>query len=223
MGQSEWTPHFQPVPIPVADLPSGIRELSTLSDHTCALTRDGKTFCWGMNARGQLGDGTDFPHLAPVEVLGLDSDAVSVAAGRSHSCAATGDGAVWCWGDNSYGQLGDGTRQSSLLPVRVAQGSDIAVRVVTGFYHTCYQTKSGKVKCWGLNAAGMLGNGSSANSSNPVEVKLAEAASFIEAGDEHTCAITVDGSIYCWGSNFDGQLGNNKAPDGSVPVEVLWN
>ena len=214
---------FVRYPVPVDGLPSEIRTLSTISDHTCGLTRGGGAVCWGLNDRGQLGDGSGLPRRDPVPVAGLGSGVISVAAGYLHSCAVTAGGKVKYWGDNSYGQLGDGTHQPSRTPVDVLQGGDKAVRVVTGFYHSCYQTESGKVKCWGLNTEGQLGDQSFSASSKPVEVKALEDVLFLDAGDNHSCAILADNSIRCWGSNISGQLGNNGTASSSVPVIVIMN
>lgn len=205
----------------VKGLSSGVRELSSISDHTCALTRAGGVVCWGLNEDGQLGDGTKQYRPEAVPVSGLESGVMSVAAGHSHSCAVTLDGKVKCWGANAYGTLGDGAWYSSFLPVDVLQGDDKAVRVVAGFYHACYLTDTGKVKCWGLGNQGQLGNGSFSQKDIPLEVWLSEKVLFLEAGDTHTCAITVGGSIVCWGSNFNGQLGNGETTSSNVPVEVI--
>ena len=223
MGVVSSGPWYVTKPIFVMGMVSGVRVLSTLSDHTCAVTREGAAVCWGHNGSGQLGDGSYMPRRELVPVTGLESGVISVAAGSNHSCAVLLNGAVKCWGGNSYGDLGNDSIESSLSPVNVLMGGDKAVRVVTGFYHTCYQTDSGKVKCWGLNIDGQLGDGTFSNSYKPVEVKLPEKVLFLEAGDSHTCAITVGGSIVCWGANIMGQLGNGEKTSSNVPVYVIWN
>jgi alpha-tubulin suppressor-like RCC1 family protein len=210
-------------PVAVAGFGSGVRQIATIFDHTCALTGEGGVVCWGFNERGQLGDGTALPQQEPVRVAGLEGGVISVAAGGYHSCAVTSAGAVKCWGDNSYGQLGDGTDTSSFLLVNVIQGADKAVRVVAGFYHTCYLTDTGIVKCWGLNTDGQLGEGTNTISRSPVQVRGLGKVLFLEAGESHTCAMLDVGVIKCWGRNSHGQLGNgNMGGSSNTPVDVLW-
>ncbi len=215
--------YFQPTAFRVPGLPAGIRMLSTISDHTCALTRLGGAVCWGLNEHAQLGDGSTAPREEPVMVPGFAGGVISIAAGQAHSCAVTTGGAVYCWGDNSYGQLGDGSGgRYSFTPVKVAQGEDKAVQVIAGFYHTCYLTDKGKVKCWGLNDEGQLGNGTTANSPTPTAILLVT-VTFLEAGDAHTCAMEKKDSYFCWGRNLEGQLGNAQDASSSYPVHVFWN
>jgi alpha-tubulin suppressor-like RCC1 family protein len=222
LGMAVWGSTYNLTPVLVKELPSGIRALSTISDHTCGLTREGGAVCWGLNESGQLGDGSNISRNEPVPVSGLGSGVISIAAGRSHSCAVTLDGTVKCWGENSYGQLGDGTHQPSFLPINVSQGEDKAVRVIAGFYHTCYQTGSGKVKCWGLNSEGQLGDGTFTTSVKPMEVLLPGKVVFLEAGDLHTCAKMADASFMCWGDNTYGQLGIATTASSNVPL-LVWH
>ena len=102
-----WGTGYGATATPVPDL-TNVRAIAGGSFHHCALTDAGAVKCWGFNLRGQLGDGSTRIALTPVDVIGLDSGVVAIAAGAGHSCALTHRGVVQCWGDNVYGQLGRG-------------------------------------------------------------------------------------------------------------------
>ena len=134
--------------------------------HACALLTDGGVKCWGANNNGQLGDGTTTPSATPVSVAALGGEAIAVAAGSEHTCAVLENGGVQCWGSNGDGQLGDGTREQSSVPVDVSDLADAAVAITAGGAygsgvgaHTCALLANGGVQCWGSNEAGQLGNG----------------------------------------------------------------
>ena len=180
--------------------------------HTCALSSAGAVQCWGENAHGELGTGTTTNSSTPVAVSGLASGVVAVATGRSHTCALTSAGALQCWGDNQFGQLGDGRQDTiSRMPVAVSRLSGRVVAVAAGAYHTCALSSAGAVQCWGENAHGELGTGTTTNSSTPVAVSgLSSGVVAIATGKSHTCALTGAGALQCWGDNQFGQLGDGR-------------
>ena len=207
-----------------------ITAISAGAHHTCAVA-DGKAFCWGSNGHGQLGNNTTTNSRVPVAVSTsgpLSNRTVThIASGRYHTCAVA-DGQAFCWGDNSNGQLGNGTTTESWVPVVVKATGPLAGATVTditaGGRHSC-AVADGQAFCWGWNGYGQLGNNTTTNSSLPVAVRntsgpLAGATvTGISAGVNHSCAV-ADGQASCWGWNGTGQLGNNTATDAWAPVAV---
>jgi alpha-tubulin suppressor-like RCC1 family protein len=128
----------------------------------------------------------------------------AVSAGFGHTCGLTGTGAAYCWGDNSDGQLGDGSRTPSLSPVLVSGGLSFS-GLATGGVHTCALTGSGAPYCWGQNDYGQLGVGSTRSSSTPIAVRGSLRFRTLSSGGQHTCGLTNEESVYCWGLNDDGQ------------------
>ena len=145
-------------------------------------------------------------------------NAVAISAGGEHSCALLVNGIVECWGDNSNGELGNGTNNSSFTPIIVKGigGSSrlVGVRAITiGDDHPCALLSNGTVDCWGDNGNGELGNGTTRSSFTPVAVKgvggvpRLTGVRAISAGGDHTCAALASGAVDCWGYNSSGQLG----------------
>ena len=133
-----------PTPVPVAGVSDAV-QLDLGYQFACALRATGQVVCWGNNSSGQLGDGTSGTERhAPTLVLGL-SDAVQVAAGNQHACAVRATGGVVCWGNNSYGELGDGTFDLRSTPVAVAGLADVA-QIAVGNSNSCARLRSGGVR-----------------------------------------------------------------------------
>lgn len=206
-------------PVDVAGLDSGVLALTANEYHACVLTNAGGVKCWGWNRNGQLGNnagGNERVYSAtPVDVVGLTSGVRAISAGGGHTCALMVEGTVKCWGDNSLGQLGDGSKESHLTPVDVVGLPDDIQAISTGHSHTCALTSSGGVKCWGNNAQGQVGDNTGMRRSTPVDVVgLSSGVQAITAGSVHTCALTTDGGVKCWGSNGKGQLGDGTGGQG---------
>lgn len=219
---------------PTQPTPVGMATISVGGNHTCANSSDYAVYCWGDNSFGQLGIGNTTSASAPgLWVPGLDDGvdgAFPAFAGARHSCArgyALGSRGYFllCWGDNSSGQLGNGTTANSTLPSRVASAAngDVidSLFVSPGGSHTC-GFSGNRAYCWGANGAGQLGNGMTLNSAAPVAVggDLSFNMTTLSAGAEHTCGVTTAGAAYCWGSNTAGQLGDGKTLSSAVPVAV---
>jgi alpha-tubulin suppressor-like RCC1 family protein len=148
---------------------SAVTQISANGDYSCALRSNGRAFCWGRNNAGQLGDGSITDRHLPVRVRNLQG-AIQVEAGwAGHSCALRSTGRIFCWGNNFYGQLGDGTRVNTRAPVRVAQLRDM-VQVAVGRFHSCGLDRDGVTFCWGSNDFGELGDGTNERRLTPVRV-----------------------------------------------------
>jgi signal peptidase I len=215
---------------------TGITALGLGTEHACAVNGSGAVFCWGNGADGRRGDGTTGNSSTPVQVVGVGgsgtlSGIAGVVAGESHTCARTTGGAVYCWGRNDRGQLGDGTTTSSSSPVQVkgVGGSGTlsgVMALAAGKKFVCAVRTDGTVVCWGENNEEQLGDGTSTNRSTPVQVIGVGGAGTLTgavaaaAGESHVCARRTDGSAVCWGRNDKGQLGDGTTSDSTSPVVV---
>jgi len=198
--------------------------------HACVLIAGGPIKCWGRNNHKQLGDGSSVTHASsPVQVLNI-ADATAIYAGDNHSCALVSGGAVKCWGDNYYGQLGDNSLNDASSPV-TAMGISGATAITAGGGHSCALLDGGTMKCWGYNNYGQLGIGSNSSPiKTPVAVQQLSDAVMINAGGNGTCAVIANGDIKCWGWNNYGTLGIgnntgqencNSNPCSTLPVKVI--
>ena len=194
------------------------------SDHVCAIFDDSSMNCWGSNQQGQIGDGTDTDRMTMTEVdLGTGRKAVSISTGDSHTCATLDDATLKCWGDNSKGQLGDGTTLDRLAPVPVPglSGASAPVQISAGSGHTCAVISGASLMCWGDNSNGQLGDGTTLDRLAPVAVPGLSSVVAVSAGSQHTCAIdSSDLKVRCWGSNSLGQLGDGTQIDSASPVTL---
>lgn len=187
--------------------------------HTCSLTSTGNAYCWGLNLEGELGSGAFSPSSAvPVLVSGTTAFA-SLYPGGKHTCALTQAGAAWCWGGNSFGQLGRGDNLDSDVPGPVS-GQLTFTALTGGFSFACGLVANGDAYCWGSNAQGELGDGTNTARNTPVLVSGGKTFVALSARGSHACGITATGVTVCWGRNSHGELGDGTKTNRSTPVVV---
>ena len=202
-------------------------------EHTCAILDDGSVKCWGLNDRGQLGVGdstnrgttaASMGDALPTVGLGTGRTAVDIASGDDHTCVILDNATVKCWGDGTFGRLGQGNSNhvgdtagevASLLPVSLNTTLP-PVSIVAGSSSNCVKFATGLVKCWGYNNTGQLGIGSTTTigdgsgemaSLAAVDLGTGETAVSITAAGASYCAVLQDSAVKCWGLNSSGQLG----------------
>lgn len=196
--------------------------ITTGTDHACAVDDAGKAFCWGANARGQLGTGNLNPSPTALAVQGLPASVVSIAGGDLSTCALLADQTVWCWGDNTAGELGSGTADGMTHPAPAKVTSLSGVTQMSGGKSTyCALLADATARCWGGNSYGEIGNGTSgAYLATPTSPTGLTSVKQIAAGYAHTCAIRTDGTGRCWGYNAGGILGDGTTNPSLTPVVV---
>lgn len=203
-------------------------DISAGYQHACALTTDGKIFCWGDNVHSQLGadtpDFTRVPRLVQWPFASaIPTTFQQLSAGGDHTCALAA-GKVYCWGGGAGGQLGNGMNPiSSSVPMSVSLPRKVT-QVSAGWLHTCALTDAGEVYCWGVNNHGQLGDGTKTIRNSPVKIDSTLAFVSISAGmGFHTCGVAKNGQAYCWGFNDRGQMGNGTVggEDSLVPSAVV--
>jgi alpha-tubulin suppressor-like RCC1 family protein len=200
------------------------RQLSLNNGHTCGVTTDDTAWCWGD---GVLGDGTFDQSSTPIAVTGGLHVAQVTSGGPN--CLLTTDGQAYCWGFNWEGELGDGTTEPvDLSPVAVA-GNRRYTQLHAGFTHACALAASGAAFCWGQNAYGELGTGTSTGpqdcsgvpcSRAPVRAARGHTFVQVKVGSEHTCGLDADHRFWCWGNNEFGQLGDGTTTERHTPSRV---
>jgi serine/threonine-protein kinase len=216
VGDGTTSARLAPVDIPGAQ---GALSIALGQDHACALFGDGTVRCWGRNFDGELGTSDRIDKPTPTQVVGLES-AVGLALGGHFSCALLRDGAVWCWGSNSDGQLGDGTGVASRDKAGPVSGLEGVRQISAGWHHACARSKAVGVRCWGDNAFGQLGDGTTTDRPTPVPVPGSYTQ--IAAGRMHTCGLRKEGGVACWGRNDEGQLGDATRQNKLEPTTVMF-
>ncbi len=207
------------VPVTVSSL-SNVVAIGAGANTTCAVVVGGTVECWGDNTSGKLGNGSStlFSNV-PSPVSGLTGVA-GVAVGRRHACANTSAGALWCWGDESIGELGNGVATAGAFSnVPVAVTLPLVSQVSAGSDYTCAALVLGGLNCWGRNDLGQLGIGTTTSASTPVAPNLTGVEQ-VAAGDGHACALTNVSTVRCWGWNGSGQVGNGTNTNELTSVEV---
>jgi len=226
------------VPTTIPALATGVVDIATNYQTSCAAMSNGSVKCWGDNRFGAVGDGTETDRATPVDVSGL-TGVKSISAGADFMCAAMTAGGAKCWGRNEYRQLGAMTPDPSnsnsflpsLVPIDVAGLAGTVKSVHGGFEHACAIMMTGTLKCWGKNVWGQLGNGLGDGLSLPrnfgdaiPDVMSLAGVVDVAPSVQHTVAVLSTGAVKAWGKQENGNLGNGEdstfAPDVTSPADV---
>lgn len=189
--------------------------------HTCGVRAPGTMWCWGRNTQLELGtDPTTQQIRTPTQTDSSVNWTSSLDVGQDSSCAIRADGTLWCWGDNSFGQLG-ATPDASFVaaPRQVGTETDWTSVSVDAF-SGCGVRAGGSLWCWGRNAEGQLGTGDTDDRYVPTEIGAGSTWSGLSVGRFHACAVQTSGLVACMGENSDGQLGLGDTARRNVPTSV---
>lgn len=204
----------------------GVDEVSVGTDHSCAIADDGTLWCWGANDRGQLGVGDTVDRAEATQVAGEWADWTAVEVGAAHTCGLRGASTLYCWGDGTFGQLGNGTSGAAALassPSLLAGSGWTAVSA--GAQHTC-ALRAGEMFCWGLTSYGRLGVPVLRAIEPAPDRAVQGGASWVsvDVGTTHSCGIRAgagtERTLWCWGEGFAGQLGRGSTLSSETPVVV---
>jgi alpha-tubulin suppressor-like RCC1 family protein len=236
LGNGTTTDSWTPVQVLTSSGLTNASEIGAGFAHSLAVQGSGASataYAWGYNVYGQLGNNTTTNSSTPVQVkdapgTGYLTNVKTVTGGYYHSLALLNDGTVWAWGYNGYGQLGNGNTTTSYLPVQVkdAAGTGVLTGIVwiaAGGYHSMAVKNDGTVWTWGYNNLGQLGNGTTTNSSLPVQVSTSTGltnAVECAASLYHSVARTGGGAVFDWGNNGNGQIGDGTTSSRTTPYQT---
>jgi alpha-tubulin suppressor-like RCC1 family protein len=194
-------------------------KVSAGASHIAAVTTNGSLFTWGVNINGQLGDGTIISKSTPVQTIVTAPNIFNkIGVGGTHVVSIDTVGALWVWGDNQFGQLGDGTTINKSSPVKIGTSSWSIANA--GSYSTAAIDINGRLYTWGYNATGgQLGSGTTINRSAPLQIGTSSWTA-INVGYFNMIGITLGGALYTWGRGSGGELGDGTTIDKSAPVKI---
>ena len=228
-GSTSGSPVLAPALVSGGAIPAGttITQIAAGAIDTLALSSTGQLYAWGFDANGELGNGSTSSSPVPVPVsVPIGTTFTQIAAGGYHGLALSSTGQLYAWGDNEFGELGDGTQNASLVPVAVSPGTEFT-QIAAGEAHSLALSSSGRLYAWGDNNDGQVGNGSTSGSPVLAPALVSGGAipegttiTQIAAGQDVSLALSSTGQLYAWGDDGDGELGNNSATSSPVPVAV---
>jgi len=200
-----------------------LKQISSGENHACGVANDGSLWCWGKNLYGQLGDNSNVDKDVATQENSHSLNWKQVSAGGDHTCGVKISGQLFCWGNGSYGQLGNAAGTFiQMTPVRENSQATNWKQVSGGYDHTCAVKTNGTLYCWGYNLDGELGDSTLANKNTPTQAGTDTNWSQVAASYYHTCAVKTNGTLYCWGSNSKGVLGLGSSANSwySSPQQV---
>jgi alpha-tubulin suppressor-like RCC1 family protein len=200
---------------------SGVTQIALGSGFGCALKSTGIVVCWGNGTSGETGSESDTEWREALEWLPVyNLTGVSqITAGHKHACGLKTNGTIWCWGLNTWGNLGNGNTTNQKYRVAAASGITTATQIMASESATCALLSDQTVRCWGEGIA--LGYGSTSNSLTPVQpTGLTGVTKLLDANGDTMCAIKTDTTLWCWGKNNNGQLGIGNTTNQLTPVQV---
>lgn len=198
------------------------KEASAGGFFSLALLEDGSLWAMGSNGVGQLGNGDTNNSQTPIRITNSENTKFKkISAGMAHSLAIDENGALWAWGLNDNGQLGNGTTTNSLTPVKIMSGTSFK-EISAGGNYSLALTEDGTLYAWGANDNGQLGNGTTSSSQTPtvasnIKFKKIEAS----IGEGYSLAIGEDNKLYVWGVNTYGQLGTGNTTSLQTPTNIM--
>jgi alpha-tubulin suppressor-like RCC1 family protein len=207
-------------PTTPSGLGSGVAAIAAGGYQSCALKTDGSVVCWGDIFFSSQSDNALPPTFLPVAMTEIGNDVTTLSVGGFHACFLKKDGSTWCWGANTYGQLGDDSKTNSRSPVAVSGLTSGVAAISAGPNHTCAIKRDGSTWCWGLNQLGQVGSTSLIQTVPSAVAGLDSGAVALCEGGNHTCAVKAD-SIWCWGFNGRGELGNGSTGAQALPPAAV--
>ncbi len=214
----------------------GIIKVATGNSNSMALSRYGRVFTWGSNNYGQLENSSAYRELSPIEITDnfnlIDDLIIDIASGYENNMALSGAGSVFTWGNNQYGQLGNGTLITSSYPIDITNNfnlsNDKIIEISSGGFYSMALSEEGHIFTWGSNNYGQLGDGTHRDFSSPIDItakfdlkndKIVE----ISAGKIHSMAVSEQGRVFTWGNNEYGELGNDATKESNLPIDITAN
>lgn len=193
--------------------------VSLTGDLSCGIAAGNALHCWGRGFLGQFGQGTTTTVSTTPLRVGATQTFTTVALGDLHACALDAAGALFCWGANGHGQVGDGSTTDRLVPT-AALGGRSYTQLVTGVAHSCALDAAGVAYCWG--SAHQIGRASTTAIERATPTAVAGAQRFVRiaAGAEHTCGLEAGGQLWCWGANDVSQFGDGGTTSSLEPRRI---
>lgn len=188
---------------------------------TFAIKKNGTLWSWGYNTNGELGLGFTGIYLSTPTQIGNDTNWIEIAVGYSHILGKKSDSTIWSWGQNNWGQLGDGTFLNKNIPTQIGVNSKWLDVISNLDANTSFGLKSdGTLWAWGDNNSGVFGNNTYTSSNIPIQIGLDTNWHIVVTGSDHTLAIKKDGTLWAWGNSVLGQLGLGAGIGNNYPMQV---